>query len=139
MGEVKTYSPDKVSLADGSHIVTGFAEDSFIVITPIGDGTSYVRGADGEIARTVNMNNMYTVKITLLQTSASNEYFQKRYDKDQNDGDAIDPITIKDLMGKEKFFGQKSWVTKPAERKKGKTQENIEWEIVVAEGGYTNE
>lgn len=137
MADVKTYSPDKVTLAFGSHIITGFAEDSFIVITPVGEGTQEVRGADGEIARTVNLDKRYTVKLTLLQTSDSNAYLQKRYDKDQKDGDAIDSITMKDLLGKDKFFGDKAWVVKPAEKKKSKAQENIEWEIRVAEGNYS--
>lgn len=49
MPRVTTYNPKKVTLALGNHIASGFADDSFIVIEPAGDGNSYVAGADGEV------------------------------------------------------------------------------------------
>ena len=33
-GKVKTYNPKEVLIALGSHIVTGYAEDSFVSIEP---------------------------------------------------------------------------------------------------------
>lgn len=51
MPRVTTYNPKKVTLALGNHIASGFADDSFIVIEPAGDGNSYVAGADGEVMR----------------------------------------------------------------------------------------
>ena len=50
MAKITTYNPRKITCAFGSHIVAGFADDSFISIEAAGDGTSYVVGADGEIA-----------------------------------------------------------------------------------------
>ena len=58
MSRVTTYNPKKVTCALGRHIVTGFADDSFISIEPAGDGTSYVTGADGEIARSIDPSNL---------------------------------------------------------------------------------
>ena len=35
MSEIMTYNPSMVKMALGSHAVTGYAEDSFIVVEPI--------------------------------------------------------------------------------------------------------
>ena len=54
MAKVTTYNPRKVTCALGRHIVSGFADDSFISIESDGDGTSSVGGADGEVARSID-------------------------------------------------------------------------------------
>lgn len=136
MSRVTTYNPRKVTCSLGNHIVTGFADDSFITVEPAGDGTSYVVGADGEIARSIDPSKVYTVKISLLQASRSNSYLQKMYDKDQKDGTGTFPVNINDLIGVEKFTGGVAWVTKPASWGRGKAQGNREWEIVVGEGEF---
>lgn len=136
MGRVTTYNPKKVTCSLGNHIVTGFADDSFITVEPAGDGTSYVVGADGEIARSIDPSKVYTVKIALLQASRSNAYLQKMYDKDQKDGTGTFSVNLNDLLGVEKFTGGIAWVTKPASWARGKAQGNREWEIVVGEGTF---
>lgn len=136
MGRVTTYNPKKVTCSLGNHIVTGFADDSFITVEPAGDGTSYVVGADGEIARSIDPSKVYTVKIALLQASRSNAYLQKMYDKDQKDGTGTFSVNLNDLLGVEKFTGGVAWVTKPASWARGKAQGNREWEIVVGEGTF---
>lgn len=134
MGRMTTYNPRKVTCALGNHIVTGFADDSFIVIEHAGDGTSYVEGADGEVARTIDPSKVYKVKISLLQNSRTNSFLQKMYDKDSNDGNGYFPVIINDLIGGQKFISSVAWVTKPASFSRGKAQGNREWEITAANG-----
>ena len=136
MGKVTTYNPKKVTCSFGSHIVSGFADDSMITVEPAGDGTSYVVGADGEIARSIDPSSLYTVKLSLLQASATNAYLQKRYEMDKNYGTGTFSVNINDILGREKFVGSVAWVTKPASWVRGKTQNNREWEIVVGEGNF---
>lgn len=136
MANMTTYNPRKVTCALGNHIVTGFADDSFITVEPAGDGTSYVIGADGEVARSIDPSRVYTIKISLLQNSRSNEYLQKIYEKDVKDGDGTFSVNINDLLGKQKFTSGIAWVKKPASWSRGKQQGNREWEIVAAEGEH---
>lgn len=136
MSKVTTYNPKKVTCSLGRHIVSGFADDSFITIEPAGDGTSYVVGADGEIARSIDPSKVYTVKLSLLQASATNAYLQKMYEKDKKDGSGTFSVNANDILGKEKFVGSVAWVTKPASWGRGKQQGNREWEIVVGEGDF---
>ena len=136
MSKVTTYNPKKVTCSLGRHIASGFADDSFISIEPAGDGTSYVVGADGEIARSIDPSKVYTIKLALLQASATNAYLQKMYEKDKKDGSGTFSVNINDILGKEKFVGSVAWVTKPATWARGKAQGNREWEIVVGEGDF---
>lgn len=133
---VKTYNPKKVTCSLGRHIVSGYADDSMITVEFAGDGTSYVAGADGEIVRSIDPTEIYTLKLALQQTSATNAYLQKRFDKDRKDGNGTFSVNINDLLGKEKFTGGVAWVTKPASFVRGKTQNNREREIVVSKGKF---
>lgn len=136
MSKVTTYNPRKVTCALGVHIVSGYADDSFIAVEPAGDGTSYVVGADGEIARSIDPSKVFTVKLSLLQNSATNTFLQSMYDKDQSDGTGTFSVNINDILGGEKFTGSVAWVTKPASWARGKAQGNREWEIAVGEGEF---
>ena len=136
MGKVTTYNPKKITCALGSHIVTGYADDSFITIESASDGTSYVVGADGEIARSIDPSSVYTLKLSLLQNSETNNFLQRMYDKDKTEGTGTFSVNINDIIGKEKFVGATAWVTKPASWGRGKSQTNREWEIVVGEGEF---
>lgn len=127
-----TYNSKKVTCSLGNHIVSGFADDSMITIEFAGDGTSYVSGADGEVVRSIDPSEIYTVKLAVLQTSPTNAFLQNMFDKDKKDGNGTFNININDILGKEKFVAEVGWVTKPASFVRGKTQNNREWEIACA-------
>ena len=124
-----TYNPKKVTCSLGNHIVSGFADDSMITVEFAGDGTSYVSGADGEVVRSIDPSEIYTVKLAVLQTSPTNAFLQNMFDKDKKDGNGTFNININDILGKEKFVAEVGWVTKPASFVRGKTQNNRECEI----------
>lgn len=134
MPRVTTYNPKKVSLVLGNHIASGFADDSFITIEPAGDGNTYVNGADGEVCVSVDPSSIYTVKVSVLQNSMTNAYCKKMYEKMKSTGDGFFSVTVKDLVGNEKFSASTGWITKLASKTYGKAQNNREWEIVVADG-----
>lgn len=127
-----TYNSKKVTCSLGNHIVSGFADDSMITIEFAGDGTSYVSGADGEVVRSIDPSEIYTVKLAVLQTSSTNAFLQNMFDKDKKDGNGTFNININDILGKEKFVAEVGWVKKPASFVRGKTQNNREWEITCA-------
>lgn len=133
---VKTYNPKKVTCALGRHIVSGYADDSMITVEFAGDGTSYVAGADGEIVRSIDPTEVYTLKLSVQQTSSTNGFLQKMFDIDREDGSGTFPVNINDVLGREKFSGEVAWVTKPASFVRGKSQNNREWEIVVSKGQF---
>ena len=131
---IHTYNPKKVTCALGPHIVTGFADDSMISVEYNGDGTTHVQGADGEIVRSIDPSTVYSLKLTLQQTSATNTYLQQRYERDKVRGDGMFNVIIKDLWGHDQFTSPNAWVVKPASFVRGKTQQNKEWELMCADG-----
>ncbi len=133
----KTYNPKEVTMAVGSHIVTGFADDSFITIEANGDGVAKKVGCDGEVARAISPDGTYKVKVALLQTSSSNAFFQERYAQDRDTGEGMFPILIKDLKGGLLFSSEAAWVIKPASRVYGKDTNNREWELDTGDATLT--
>lgn len=129
MDGIMTYNSSKVKIALGSHAVTGYAEDSFVVIEPIDGGVTSKAGCDGEIVRSVDPNERFTVKLTLLASSPTHKFLLNKYKQDKKDGTGLFPILVNDLTGKEKFSANKAWVTKIPSNTKGKESKNKEWTI----------
>lgn len=126
---MKTYNSKKVTISCGYHIVTGYAEDSFVTISETGDGVTSVAGADGEVARSVSPDPRKTIKIALMQNSDSNAFFRKQYNKDKTDGSGTFPILIKDLTDNSLFSGDTAWVNKCPDWSRGKAVGTQEWEL----------
>lgn len=134
---IKTYNPKEVVVACGTHIVSGYADDSFISIEPNGDGITKKVGCDGEIARSISPDNTYKVKITLLQNSDSNSFFSNIADYDRATGNGLFPVLIKDLHGGLLFATEAAWVIKKSPATRGKETNNREWEIDTASAVMT--
>lgn len=134
---IKTYNPKEVVVACGTHIVSGYADDSFINIEPNGDGITKKVGCDGEIARSISPDNTYKVKITLLQNSDSNSFFSNIADYDRATGNGLFPVLIKDLRGGLLFATEAAWVVKKSPATRGKETNNREWEIDTASAVMT--
>lgn len=134
---IKTYNPKEVVVACGTHIVSGYADDSFISIEPNGDGITKKVGCDGEIARSISPDNTYKVKITLLQNSDSNSFFSNIADYDRATGNGLFPVLIKDLRGGLLFATEAAWVIKKSPATRGKETNNSEWEIDTASAVMT--
>lgn len=134
MGKIKTYNPKQVIMSLGPHLVTGYADDSFITIDPNGDGVTKKVGCDGEIVRSISPDDTFIVKLSVLQTSTTNSWLQQKFTNDISNGNAMFAILIKDLKGGLVFKAAQAWVAKPASRGYGKESNNREWEIHTGSG-----
>lgn len=133
---VKTYNPKKVTCVLGKHIVTGYADDSMITVEYAGDGTSHISGADGEIVRSIDPSDAYTIKLVVQQTSDTNKYLNKMFEMDKKNSNGLFAVNINDILGKEKFVCESAWVKKPASFVRGKSAQNREWEVVCGKGEF---
>jgi len=134
MPGINTYDPKLVTMAFGNHIVTGYADDSFITIDPSGDGVTKKVGCDGEIVRSISPDDTFTVKLSVLQSSDTNSFLQQKLALDRKTGDGMFPILIKDLKGGMVFSAEAAWPIRPASRGYGKESTNREWEIHTGSG-----
>jgi len=135
---VKAYACKRVLLSCGSHSVSGYADDSFIVVEANSEGVQKVVGCDGEVARSLDPDETYKLKVALLQTSDSNAFFQRKYDLDQQTGLGVFPVLCTDLMGNVIFQSDEMWVANKANRTYGKTTQNIEWQLDGGDGKWTD-
>lgn len=128
-GVIKTYNPKQIVASWGSHIIDGFADDSFITIEASGEGITKKVGCDGEIVRSISPDNTFKVKFALLQTSSSNAFFNQMANLDRETGEGMFPLTIKDLKGSLLFSTEAAWVIKKPSLTRGKADNNREWEL----------
>lgn len=126
---VKTYNPKDIIVTLGAHIVTGYADDSFVSIEANGDGITNKVGCQGEVVRSISPDDTCVVKIVLLMTSDSNSWLQSMHNRDKSTGDGMFPVLIKNNRGGLVFSTANAWVTKSAPRNFGKEAGNTEWEI----------
>lgn len=124
---VLTYNPKKVQIIVGSHIVSGFAEDAIVTITPHGEGMQLYVGADGEVGRSVDPDHTFEVTISLATSSKSNIVFSTLYNNDRATGRGMVPLLIKDLAGETMFFAKEAWVANFPEASRGRTIDVQEW------------
>ena len=91
-----TYDPTELTVIFGGPL-TGWVEDSFLTITPDDDDYMLVVGADGEGGRSKSANAAITVKMEVLQTSATNDVLSAIRALG-NDG--VLPLVIRDNLGR---------------------------------------
>lgn len=138
MSTIKTYNSRQVIIALGSHTVSGMADDSFVTIDQKGEGVLSKSGCDGEVARAVDPNEQYTIKLSLLQMSDTNKFLQAKYRLDMSTGEGTFPILIKDLKGGVVFSADSAWVQKQPSRVYGKDTNNREWTIETGPAELTD-
>lgn len=131
MAEVKTYSANQIVIVCGNHIVTGYADDSFVTIEPNGESVTSVVGCDGEVGRAVNPDKTSKIKLSLLQTSASNAFFTQMWNNDRKDGSGVFPLLIKDLGGGLVCSADSAWVSTAPTRTFGKGLNNREIQLAT--------
>lgn len=138
---VKTYDPKKVICVFGPVAITGFAEGTFIAIETQGDGVTAIVGCDQEVVRSIPPDSILkTVRVTLLQSSDSNDKLSLIHDTDNQTGAGIMPLAIKDLSGRTLMLSDSAWITKKPNVQRGKTASdgNCEWifQAVVPEEAF---
>ena len=134
---MNTYNPKKVTIALGNHIVTGYADDSFVAIEPSTEGVTKKVGCDGEIVRSISPDESYQVRIVLLPYSPTLKWLNTRYTMDINNGNGDFSITVKDVLGSTVFTAESAWITKLPAVAYGKENANREVTIDCGIGKFT--
>lgn len=134
---LKTYSPDKIKIIIGAHVVTGVADGTFAVISQMTDGVASEAGAYGDVARAMSLDPRHTLVVTVQQTSRSNDVLSAYADADRiSSGNGAVPVAVTDLRGGTIFAGT-GWVVKKADKTFGKELNANEWTLEVV-GTFTN-
>lgn len=130
MAQVRTFDAKRVVIVIGSHLVSGYAEDTFISIEPTGEGTQATAGADGEVGRSLSNNPLHRVALTLQQTSQSNDFLSQLFRRDRaSGGGGIVPLEVRDLRGTTMFAASQAWIVNLPTVEFGSTIADREWTI----------
>lgn len=135
MSCVGTYSPEFLDVIISNdvmnHIVTGFAEGTFVSIEPFEDRITPSYGAKGEAYRAMSGVRAFNVMITLSQTSHSNDILTYLLDNDRETLNGTFTVTIKDSSGTTLLTDRCAYIgTEPtASFSGGGTIESREWSI----------
>lgn len=111
---LQTYSPEftdlVISTDDLDHIVTSYAEGTFISIEPVSERFVPVYGAKGEAYRAHNPVKAFNLTITLAQTSHSNDVLTRLLDADRDSLDGTFNLTFKDSSGTTIFTEREAYI-----------------------------
>jgi hypothetical protein len=110
----------------------GFADGEGFSLELDDDLFQKVTGADGDTARARRHGLSGSAKITLLQTSPSNDILTGFAVADIVNNAGVVPLMVKDLLGTTTAFAAYAWVKKPAPLSAGKEVGNREWMLDIA-------
>lgn len=141
MSGLNTYSPSDVLVTlAGMHTVTGFADGTFIEIRKEGRPFLKQRTMDGETARIYNEDQTFQVRLTLMQSSSSNNILSMLYNVDLATRMGKFPLIIKDTSGSTTFIGMTTWIEEIPEVKFASTLSTYTWtfgcsDAIITVGG----
>lgn len=113
MGAVKTYDPKSIIVIYGGVPIAGFADGTFVSVSPAGDRFGKGVGADGEVSRNKSNDNTSEVTLTLMQTSISNDYLSGVLNLDKLSNAGKLPLMIKDMLGTTLLAWSEAWIKTP--------------------------
>jgi hypothetical protein len=96
MPGVKTFDPKQVSVVVGGNIISGWGPDEAISAERNKDAWTLKVGVDGEAARSKSNDKSGRIKLTLLQTSQSNNALSALAAADELSNAGAVPFFLKD-------------------------------------------
>lgn len=106
-----TYVPEDVTiLLAGLIPVVGVIEGSFISISKDVKPFISKRTADGTVSRKYNNDQTYTVTISLVSGSDTNDVLTKLWQLDEITQRGKFPLMVKDASGSDLFFSTTTWI-----------------------------
>lgn len=113
---LSTYSPQDVTvvLSQGavSHVVSGFAEGTFVTVARNSETFEMYTGADNTNTRIYKPNTSCMVTISLAQTSNSNDILSALYLQDvaTRNSTGLFALTVKDTSGRSLFSASQAYI-----------------------------
>jgi len=127
-----TFDIKKCLILVGPSRIQGFADGEAISLELDDDLYQKEAGADGDIARSRRHGLSASAKISLMQSSPSNDVLMAWAVADRATNAGVFPLTVTDLLGTTVVFAPYCWVKKTPALSLGKELSNREWMIDIA-------
>lgn len=134
MPVAKTFNFKEVSVVIGVQAISGFHEGSMLEFEPSTDQSAAVVGGDGEVSRAMSNDYGGMLKLTLQQTSKSNDYLSTLMNLDRAGGLGVVPFLMRDAKGTTLVSSESCWIKRMPNLTYAKGQvEGRTWEIYIAQ------
>ena len=136
---VATLSPIDVTVVISqsgfTHVVSGYAEDSNIMVERGSDNFEKHVGVDNKTSRIYKADKSGMITLSLAQTSVSNDVLDllQRNDAAARNSSGLFSITVKDASGRSVYHSLEAWVGKVPNSAFGSSMQMREWVIQAAE------
>ena len=124
-----SYDPANVVVNIGGHIAGGFADGTFVNVSRNNQTWTLTSGADGSTARSKSNDMSGTLEITLMQTSATNNFLSAKHAADELDGSGKFAIHLLDANGTTLLHALEAWVQQAPSVEYGKELSDRTWTI----------
>lgn len=132
----KSWDANQLSVVFGVSPIFGFAPDTALTIE-VGDVTyKHTRDLHGNITRSRINDNSAKIKLTLMQSSSSNDVLSTFQVLDKQSDAGMFPIYIKDANSTTLFRSDEGYVIGTPETSMGEEQKTITWEILATSYTY---
>lgn len=130
----KDYDPKKVTVNIGGHIAEGFADGTFISASRNNQTFNLVSGASGETARAKSNDLSGTVELTLMQTSATNDFLSSKLLLDEGpQSSGKFSFAVLDANGTTVLQSTEMWVQQPPTTEFAKEMSERAWTLETGE------
>jgi len=130
----KDYDPKQVVLSLGGVAVEGYADGTFITAQRNNQTFNLVSGASGETVRAKSNDKTGTLEITLLQSSATNDWLSGKMLADEGPTNAGKfSVAMIDKNGTTVVSAVEGWVQQPPAVEYGKELGERTWTIECGE------
>lgn len=132
---LSTFSPQDVTVAilqastGISHTLSGFAEDTFVMIERNSETFETYAGADETYTRIYKPDTSAKITVSLQQTSNSNDILSLLYNNDKatRDSSGLFSIMVKDNSGRSFFFASEAFIGVVPNAEFGTSMKLREW------------
>lgn len=132
---LSVYNPEEVVVVfAGITTLEGFPEGTFIEVKKDLNPFSSTRTSDGMHARVYHSDQSYSIYITLLSGSKSNDILTKAWLFEETAQRGKFPLFIKDFSGTDLFFSTTTWIEELPSLVKSNDWEQRTWVMKSSQG-----
>ena len=123
-----SYSPDDVVVTIGGfYSIEGIPEGTFINVKKDLQSMTSTRSTDGIVARAKVINSTYSIAISLMRSSPSNDMLTRLWQLDELTSMGKFPLLIKDTRGTGYFFSTETWIEEVPDLSYSDTVDSLTW------------
>jgi hypothetical protein len=129
----KQYDPSQVKVAFKGTRIVGFQDGTFLDAEREEQGFTKHTGSFGDVTRTRNLNRTGKVTLTLMAQSPVNDLLQAIATSDEQFGDGVGTLHIRDLNGNMLCHASLAWIQKMPKVERGKEAGATVWVLECAD------